>query len=161
MMRSMQRQMPQQYGPMRNSQPAAGKGGILSNLFQRNTGTSVGNAAANGFSRAGTNTSLIQSLANPQKISSFLNQTQQVLNTAQKFGPVVQQYGPMVKNLPSMWKLYRAFKDNPMETEETEKPVETKIIENDLQENSTNKIKTIKPPPKDKQGKSVPKLYIS
>ena len=48
----------------------------------------------------------------------FLNNTQQVIKTAQAIGPMVQQYGPLVRNLPALWKLYRGMKDSPNTTEE-------------------------------------------
>jgi YqfQ-like protein len=66
--------------------------------FERGPGTAAGGSA-------------IGNLLNPGNISSFLSNTQQVLNAAQQFGPMIQQYGPMVKNLPALWKLYRGFKD--------------------------------------------------
>ena len=39
----------------------------------------------------------------------MLNNTQRVLQAAEQFTPMIQQYGPIVKNLPSIWKLMRAF----------------------------------------------------
>jgi hypothetical protein len=53
-------------------------------------------------------------------IMNFLNNTQQVLRTAQSIGPMVQQfqqYGHLVKNLPAMWKLYRGLKNSSDNTE--------------------------------------------
>ena len=39
----------------------------------------------------------------------MLNNTQRVLQAAEQFTPMIQQYGPIVKNIPSIWKLMRAF----------------------------------------------------
>lgn len=127
----MQRQMPRSHGAMRNTRgPGGGGGSFLSNLFQKNSNAAIGNTAK-GFSRGSgsTSTSFLQGLANPQKINSFLNQTQQVLGTAKQFGPMVQQYGPIVKNIPSMWKMYRAFKDTPVESEEEQPKVTENIAQ--------------------------------
>ncbi len=33
--------------------------------------------------------------------------------TAEQMRPLIDQYGPLVKNLPSMWKLYRAVQAMP------------------------------------------------
>jgi hypothetical protein len=55
-------------------------------------------------------------LGNSGGIMNFLNNTQQVLRTAQSIGPMVQQfqqYGHLVKNIPAMWKLYRGLKNAP------------------------------------------------
>jgi hypothetical protein len=57
-------------------------------------------------------------------IMGFLNNTQQVLKTAQSIGPMVQQfqqYGSLVKNIPAMWKLYRGLKNAPDASEEKAK----------------------------------------
>ncbi len=57
-------------------------------------------------------------------IMGFLNNTQQVLKTAQSIGPMVQQfqqYGSLVKNIPAMWKLYRGLKNSPDASEEKAK----------------------------------------
>jgi hypothetical protein len=59
-------------------------------------------------------------LGNSGGIMNFLNNTQQVLRTAQSIGPMVQQfqqYGHLVKNIPAMWKLYRGLKNAPDATE--------------------------------------------
>ncbi len=39
---------------------------------------------------------------------------------AEQMRPLVEQYGPMVRNLPSMWKLYRAVQSMPDPDSETE-----------------------------------------
>lgn len=75
----------------------------------------------------------IRSFLNPESISNFLGQTQQVLRTGQQIGSMVQQYGPLVKNLPALWKLYRSLQnssdqDNDNE-ENTETDLEDEIVE--------------------------------
>lgn len=139
------------------------RGNLLSNLFQRQNNAQMGNRAA-GFTRAETDSSLLQGLANPAKISSFLDQTQQVLNTAQKFGPMIQQYGPMVKNLPSMWKLYRGLKDSMEDSEQTESShnegAQPESISEFTSESSNLNTAPEKPVKRKYDGKSVPKLYI-
>lgn len=37
-----------------------------------------------------------------------MEQARQVMAAAEQMRPLIEQYGPLVKNLPSMWKLYRA-----------------------------------------------------
>lgn len=144
-----------------------GNRGLLSRLFQRQSGPQ----SASMFSRGSEQTSLLQGIANPERISNFLSQTQQVLNTAQQFGPMIQQYGPLVKNLPAMWKLYQGFKNMPdSETEEKsqeEKPAEKSILKTDIQntvQNSNDTGGTNKSPKQQtrskKTGESIPKLYI-
>ncbi|MFJ5758042.1 VrrA/YqfQ family protein [Neobacillus sp. NPDC093182] len=114
--------------------------------------------------------SILQTLSNPESLTGFLNNTQQVLKTAQSIGPMIQQYGPIVKNLPMMWKLYKGFKDLPTEekseTEKTDNPI--------MQEQSVQAEEELKRKPKRKMdvenqpvaprkhhnGPSMPKLYI-
>lgn len=154
MMRSMNGQMPGAFPAMRQMPVPTRKGNLLANLFQRGGNAASGNAAA-GFSRGtAASPSLLQSIANPEKINSFLSQTQQVLGTAKQFGPMVQQYGPVVKNIPSMWKMYRAMKDAP------EAEQEPKIVEASVQPSKEPPAKTVKPQKKKIEGKSVPKMYI-
>jgi hypothetical protein len=117
---------------------------------------------------------LLKSLTNPESLSGFLNNTQNVLKTAQQFGPVIQQfqqYAPLVKNLPSLWKLYRGLKDatsedgdsvttesEPNVKEDTEEPVEsvelteTKKPINESFNRTERNLSKAHP--------SVPKLYI-
>jgi hypothetical protein len=122
-------------------------------------------------------------MSNPSGIMGFLNNTQQVLKTAQSFGPIIQQYGPLVKNIPAMWKLYRGLKNAPDSSEEKtdekdEKKEEIKeessssIELNDSRTNTkrktTRKISNKKSHRKSiprtenqkRKGSSVPKLYI-
>ncbi|MBS4209091.1 VrrA/YqfQ family protein [Bacillus sp. FJAT-50079] len=143
--------------PLQNGQ--GGGRNLLSALFQRQ-GSQAGNIAS-GFSRATEGTSLLQGLASPQKIGSFLNQTQQVIKTAQQFGPMVQQYGPLVKNLPAMWKIYRGLKN--VDTDPTpeiddvqNEPTQDAEISSEQSENES-----VAKPRRTRSGESVPKLYIS
>lgn len=108
---------------MGGQQMGRGGGGFLSRLLGR--GNPAGGAAGGlrgmqgmqgmqglGAGRAATGGGggILQSMSNPSGIMGFLNNTQQVLKTAQSIGPMIQQYGPLVKNLPAMWKLYRGLK---------------------------------------------------
>ena len=165
-------------------------GGLLSQLFGRGTAArGLGMNGLAGMQNAGRAAagggSLLQNLTNPAGISGFLNNTQQVIKTAQTIGPMIQQYGPIVKNLPAMWKLYRGLKSATADTE-TEATKATDKNEN-REESSTNNAPSSakkKPTPKKGQnrhtgttrkkapsthaktstnrekGASVPKLYI-
>ncbi|CEG27888.1 VrrA/YqfQ family protein [Bacillus sp. B-jedd] len=103
---------------MQPQQPSRG-GGLLARLLGgagRNQGiASTTRAATQGQTGAG---SVLKSLGNPDTINTFLANTQNVINTAQKFGPLIEQYGPLIKNLPSMWKLYRGIKASDSQSEE-------------------------------------------
>ncbi len=114
--------------------------------------------------------SILQTLSNPDGLTGFLNNTQQVLKTAQSIGPMIQQYGPIVKNLPMMWKLYKGFKDMPTEEkseeDRTEKPIMEKKSVQDEEEpkKKQKKKKDLENEPvverKPQNGPSIPKLYI-
>ncbi|MFP7297607.1 VrrA/YqfQ family protein [Neobacillus niacini] len=115
--------------------------------------------------------SILQTLSNPESLTGFLNNTQQVLKTAQSIGPMIQQYGPIVKNLPMMWKLYKGFKDLPSEDQSVEDKTESLHVEEQSipveEERSHNKPKrkkNIEPETeadrKQHRGPSMPKLYI-
>lgn len=94
------------------------RGGILSRLFGgRNRAMGAFNQQpVNPFQFAGGGSQQAQSgflrMLNPQSISNFLGQTQQVLRTGQQIGSMVQQYGPLIRNLPTLWKLYRGFQSS-------------------------------------------------
>lgn len=93
-----------------------GGGGLLSRLFNRSApGPTGGMNGLMGMQQAGraagggalTNTGA-------GGLSSFLNNTQQVLKTAQSIGPMVQQfqqYGNLIRNLPAMWRLVQGLKN--------------------------------------------------
>lgn len=169
---------------MQPQQPSRG-GGLLARILGgagRNQGfNSTARAAAQGQPGAG---SVLKSLGNPDTINTFLANTQNVINTAQKFGPLIEQYGPLIKNLPSMWKLYRGIKSSDSQSEvenETKKNEKTaggqdfekrrqdrKVSHEKSKDNlgqkrtesteeissSGNKVK------KEGKGESIPKLFI-
>jgi hypothetical protein len=142
-------------------------GGLLSKILG---GKKQGNQlAGHGGARAALNGSggvgsILQTLSNPESLTGFLNNTQQVLRTAQSIGPMIQQYGPIVKNLPMMWKLYKGFKDLPTEEKTEEIVTETPIMKDTpvlLESEPVKKVKTEKIQTRNRHnGTSTPKLYI-
>ncbi|SFA95877.1 MULTISPECIES: YqfQ family protein [unclassified Bacillus (in: firmicutes)] len=166
--------------PMMNRPPRGqgnSSGGLLSKLLGKGNqrgaaGPAAAASRAGGASGAG---GILKSLSNPGSINGLLNNTQQIIKTAQTIGPMVQQYGPLVKNLPAMWKLYRGLKDSNVETEQESKeksvPVDAeaqssntdaKEIESlpktSAKKNSSREEKNQKPP--SRKGNSLPRLYI-
>ncbi|MFL8938931.1 VrrA/YqfQ family protein [Rossellomorea oryzaecorticis] len=158
-----------------------GQGQAQGNILQQfSRGDSAG--AASGFERSpaagAAGASTIGSLLNPGNITSFLSNTQQVLNAAQQFGPMISQYGPMVKNIPALWKLYRGIKDfsaddassgdGPKEEadkkdglkESDEKPLKKKKKKTKKKTESAEGSADHLPKEKHSQGSSKPKLYI-
>lgn len=105
----------------------------------------------------------LETLKNPEGISNMLNNTQRVLQAAEQFTPMIQQYGPIVKNLPSIWKIMRAFKSSDDEKTETKKeePVKEKQSpsKRKQQDSSSSHSETEQSTQKKKKD-SVPKLYI-
>ncbi|WP_042355028.1 VrrA/YqfQ family protein [Bacillus rubiinfantis] len=183
---------PPMMGPQRNpfgglmggNQPQMGRGGLLSRLFGRATGSGgpagmmgpfqgmngmmggVGQTASGG---------ILQSLSSPGGLSQLLNNTQQIIKTAQTIGPMVQQYGPLVRNLPALWKLYRGFKDLPDQEDKENNSTDTKATDessntgvNNVTNKNTQKQTKVKQksetapsqPAQVKKGTSTPKLYI-
>jgi hypothetical protein len=167
-------------------QMGRGGGGFLSKLFGRGNPTSGAagglrgmQAAGRAVSGGGSGGGILQSLSNPAGITGFLNNTQNVLKTAQSFGPMIQQYGPIVKNLPAMWRLYRGFKNASNSSEEKTEEMSSKKVAV-LEESSGNEPKAIKSTGNKKittkkknnqqpitqkenrprKGSSIPKLYI-
>lgn len=51
-----------------------------------------------------------------------MEQARQVMAAAEQMRPLIEQYGPLVKNLPSMWKLYRAMNSTPDRDEQSQEP---------------------------------------
>lgn len=47
--------------------------------------------------------------AAPNKLTQFLQTTEQFMKTAQNYQPYIQQARPLLKNLPAMWNLYKGF----------------------------------------------------
>lgn len=152
-------------------------GGLLARILGgKNKGMRTGglgvmqHAGRTASSGGGGLGSILQTLSKPEGLSGILNNTQQVIKTAQTIGPMIQQYGPIVKNLPMMWKLYKGFKDLPTEEKSEEDKTETPIME----DHSVPLKAEPKRKPKEKRnieseevverkshnGPSVPKLYI-
>ncbi|RHW41036.1 hypothetical protein D1B31_08805 [Neobacillus notoginsengisoli] len=164
-------------GPMNAipGQPSRG-GGLLAKLFGRAAGGNQGAVARSAQSVIGGGEgagSLLKSLGNPDTINSFLTNTQNVINTAQKFGPLFEQYGPLIKNLPSMWKLYRGMKSSDDQTKtENESSKKGKTAGNIVKEKRTDRKDQVQPvrktestPQKNRSsregnGESKPKLFI-
>ncbi|WP_456274013.1 VrrA/YqfQ family protein [Bacillus sp. AK031] len=131
---------------------------------------------AAGFQRSSqAGGSFLKNIMNPGSINGFLNNTQNVLKTAQQMGPMIQQfqqYGPLVKNLPAMWKLYRGL--SAAESDEDESEASTDSFVEDLDEEQPEAKKTTEKQKKKKQtapldnsknkrtqsGGSKPKLYV-
>jgi hypothetical protein len=145
-------------------------GGLLSKILGKGGGNRAGSnpfslSAPSATSRSAGGGGLMKAFTDPNALNGFLTNTQKVLNTAQQIGPMVQQYGPIVKNLPSLWRLYKGFKDLPSDEEEnnktnTPKESETnktikKSSPNDIEETSFLDEENITV-----KGQSVPKLYI-
>ncbi|MCL1695893.1 MULTISPECIES: YqfQ family protein [unclassified Lysinibacillus] len=53
------------------------------------------------------------SMQEPSKIGSFLQQANNLFNSAKTYTPYIQQAMPMVKNIPSLLKLYKGFQGLP------------------------------------------------
>ena len=108
---------------------------------------------------------ILDTLKNPEGLNTMLNNTQRVLQAAEQFTPMIQQYGPIVKNLPSIWKLIRAFNssDTSSDTkkEETEPKTKTKTTAKKHQDFTEPEIeKQATRHTKKERSESVPKLYI-
>jgi hypothetical protein len=156
-------------------------GGLLAKLLNR------GNAAqpaasqfnplqgAAGFQRTAQagGGSFLKNILNPGSLNGFLNNTQQVLRTAQQVGPMiqqVQQYGPLVKNLPAMWKLYRGLSAAESDEEETKVELDEEVKDEVQAESKPEKKKpktkqnkphaSERPKKTERKGGSQPKLYV-
>ncbi|WP_147208054.1 VrrA/YqfQ family protein [Oceanobacillus sojae] len=133
---------------IRNSSGAAGaKGGSrgLSSLLSG--GASQGLAQSGGIST----------------LSKTLGGVQQVLGVVQSTAPLIQEYGPMIKNIPSMYRMVKAFKTFNQEDNEAA-PENTTPVESSK---SNIKINHQQAEPKDEvseeikaRGVSTPKLYV-
>ncbi len=159
-------------------QRGGGSGGLLakifgnrgsqranSNPFSFPTSTAAGQAASRGGSSGG----LLKTLTDPNALNGFLANTEKVLNTAQQIGPMVQQYGPMVKNLPSLWKLYKGFRDLPSDSEDDASKKETPKKSTKKSNGHTKKKKSLSSEEHKESNQkrsssenraSAPKLYI-
>jgi YqfQ-like protein len=153
-----------------------GQGSILQQ-FSRDGSAGADSGFDRGPAAGAAGASTIGSLLNPGNITSFLSNTQQVLNAAQQFGPMISQYGPMVKNIPALWKLYRGIKDfsaddassgdSPKEADENdgleaaeEKPLKKKKKKAKKKADSSEGSTDLPKKDKHTSGSSKPKLYI-
>lgn len=165
-------QMNRMGGGMRAPGPSRGGGGLLAKILGRG-GRQGGGAnpfsfgAASAAGRASGGGGLLKTLTDPSALNGFLTNTQKVLNTAQQVGPMVQQYGPIVRNLPSLWKLYKGFKDLPSDSEENSTTEEaTKETKSTAKRKSArtreNKEESLEPVEQERsnKGQSMPKLYV-
>lgn len=171
---------PNQMNRMRQSNRA---GGLLSRLLNRRQTPQPTNPFQFGPITRQSQAN-IPSWLNPDSISRFLGQTQQVLRTGQQIGGMIQQYGPIVKNLPALWKIYRGLdnettnNDSNQDDEKQQEQNQTKeqknddIFNNDFfkDENYGNneQVKVSHTAEKNKQNsqsrfkekKSIPKIFI-
>lgn len=51
-----------------------------------------------------------QAVSQPSQLMGMIGHLQKAIQTANRVVPMVQQYGPMVRNIPSMFKMMKAFK---------------------------------------------------
>ena len=114
-----------------NQQPPNNNKGLLGKLFGKSQQAPQNLfAPPNGMKSETRNSGgFLDTLKNPEGLTSMLNNTQRVLNAAEQFTPMIQQYGPIVKNLPSLWKLMRAVNssDNSSETNNEETQTKSRI----------------------------------
>lgn len=163
------------FGPMMGRNQGNRGGGLLSKILggrgKKQNGFPGAFGSMNRSAPSGGG-GLLKAFTNPEGINGFLNNTQNVLKTAQQLGPIIQQYGPIVKNLPSMWKLYRGLKAATSETDNnTETQSETiDDVMDDIEESieniqvapkkKTKKVTNTTNKTEQKSQRSVPKLYI-
>lgn len=106
-----------------------GGGGLLSRLFSRGASAGGMNPSGGmnglmGMQQAGRALGGSGALTNSGAgggLSSFLNNTQQVIKTAQSIGPMVQQfqqYGSLIRNIPAMWRLFQGLKNSSVDSAE-------------------------------------------
>lgn len=119
-------------------QPSSG-GGILAKILGRNAGlSSVQNAAA---------------APKAFNLTSVMTNVQKVLGVAERVTPMVQQYGPMVRNVPAMFKIYKALKDdNTTDDQSTPSDVEESVVKKDVK-----KVQKLKQPKTANQTKTIAK----
>lgn len=152
--------------------PQRGGGGLLAKLLGKSGRQSGGSNPFSAFparaaGRAATGPSgsggLLKTLTDPNALNGLLTNTQKVLNTAGQIGPVIQQYGPLVRNLPSLWRLYKGFKDLPSESEESPSENDKTALKTNKSTPKNTKVKSELKTPERSQtrtGQSTPKLYI-
>lgn len=118
-----------------------------------------------GSGGGGVTQSLAQS-GGVSTLSKTLGGVQQVLGVVQSTAPLVQEYGPMIKNLPSMYRMMKAFKtfskeDSEEISEEERIPPErpNQTAEINKQPEQMAKIKE-EPVQNREKGVSTPRLYV-
>lgn len=182
--------MGQRRGPFRNPNPmnrmrqSNRGGGLLSRLLNRRQTPQPTNPFQFGPITRQSQAD-IPSWLNPDSISRFLGQTQQVLRTGQQIGGMIQQYGPIVKNLPALWKIYRGLdndttnNDSNQDDEKQQEQNQTKVQKNDddifnddffkddnddindqVKENRTVEKSKQNSQPRLREKKSIPKIFI-
>lgn len=92
-------------------------------------------------------------------LSSTLNNVQQVLKVVQSTAPIVQEYGPMVKNLPSMYRMMKAFKDMEADDKESKDAPINLDDQKKRKEQTTNNQPSIRKK-KETSGDSKPILFF-
>lgn len=85
-------------------------------------------------------------------LTTILGYTQQFLRVVETTTPIIQEYGPMIKNLPAMYRMFKAFKDINDDQEESVQVSAELEVEQTMETN----LKT----PSIRSGISTPKLYI-
>ncbi|HWO97991.1 MAG TPA: VrrA/YqfQ family protein [Bacillus sp. (in: firmicutes)] len=147
--------------PFFQNQPMMNRpsGGLLSRLFG---GRAHSMPNMQNTSRVGAMLSSVQNATNPSSISSMMTNVQKVLKAVETVGPMVQQYGPVVKNIPAMFKIYKALKSDDTSDEETAATMtenEEPDNGNSLDEDAFNELEAefAETPLK---GASKPRLYI-
>lgn len=134
-------------GPMMG-RPQMNRGGGLFSRLLGGGNQARGMNGLMGMQQAGRGAGGLGSmLTNPGGLSNFLNNTQQVLQTAQSIGPMIQQfqqYGSLIRNIPAMWKLYQGFKNNSNDQEGDTKKSKTssRIEQNNTEKNSVQSSRT-------------------
>jgi hypothetical protein len=166
---SQQMPKPQEMGhPFRSNGPIqqpSQKGGLLGKLFNKSKQTPKNlfapPAGVKQETRSG-GSGILETLKNPQGLNTMLNNTQRVLQAAEQFTPMIQQYAPIVKNLPSMWKIMRAFNSDDSKQEETKKEETIKKSPMKKRQDASDAPaeKKTKQRSKKKKRDSVPKLYV-
>lgn len=164
--RPQQPQMGRQPRPNVPFQQQTPKKGLLGKIFGKSNQTPQNLfAPPSGMRKNETRSGggILDTLKNPEGLNMMLNNTQRVLQAAEQFTPMIQQYGPIVKNLPSIWKLMRAFNSSDTSSDTKAEETKTKITptakkqqeftESEIETKTTQRIQKEK-------SESVPKLYI-
>jgi YqfQ-like protein len=76
---------------------------------------------------------LSRMLGGDTSLTGIIGNMQRAVQTAQQVTPMIQQYGPVVKNLPSLYKIFKAVNtDDPQETKKNKKNKEIEVIDQTL-----------------------------